>query len=194
MKIFLVSILLVLSMLPAFSQSTPVCAADSKKYVNELGLTFPTNTDDIKNYINANNVVVNPLTTGFSSGFQLGKHRIINDRATLGAIIGSNVFFSSAGVKNQIYQLNVHLAGRLYFGETWRNGVFAELGAGPEVAASSIQDGDFQFQVNFGSRFGLGYNYQFNKDVTLGLSFIASPSILSDNYLNNAKVVVNMLW
>lgn len=194
MKSFLISILCVLSMVPAFSQNTPICSNETKKYVNELGLVFPINKDDVKNYINGNNVVVNPLTSGFSSGFQVGKHRIINDQATLGVVLGANTFFSSGASENQIYQINAHLTGRLYFGDTWRNGVFAEIGAGPEFAAASVQGGDFQFQANFGSRFGLGYNYQFNKDVTLGLSFIASPSILSDNYFNNSKLVVNMLW
>lgn len=196
MKTFLISILCLLSMAPAFSQNTPICSHETKKYVNELGLVFPLNKDDVKNYINGNNIVVNPLTSGFNSGFQLGKHRIINDQATLGVILGANTFFSSGISETQIYQLNAHLTGRLYFGETWRNGVFAEIGAGPEFAAASasVQGTNFQFQANFGSRFGLGYNYQFNKDVTLGISFIASPSLLSDNYFNNSKLVVNMLW
>lgn len=194
MKLFLSLALFILSAISGMAQSTPVCSGETKKYINELGLVFPINKDDVKNYINGNNVVVNPLTSGFSSGFQLGKHRIINDKATLGVILGANTFFSSGISNNQIYQMNAHLTGRLYFGETWRNGVFAEIGAGPEFAASSIQGGDFQFQANFGSRFGLGYNYQFNKDVTLGLSFVTSPSVLSDNYFNNSKIVVNMLW
>jgi len=194
MKTLLISLLLILSIVPSFSQSTPICVGTEKKYVNELALTFPTNGRDIKDYINTNNVVVNPLTSGFSSGFQIGKHRIINDQATLGLILGSNVFFTSATTKTQIYQTNLNLVGRLYFGESWRNGVFTEIGAGPEFAASSVQDSDFQLQVNFGTRIGIGYNYQFNKDVTLGLSFIASPSVISDNYLNNSRVVVNMLW
>lgn len=194
MKTFLISILCLLSMVPAFSQETPVCATPAKKYVNELGLVFPTKTDDIKGYINANNIAVNPLTSGFSSGFQVGKHRIINDQATLGVILAANGFFSAGSAENQIYQFGAYLTGRLYFGETWRNGVFAEIGAGPEVAAASVQGGDFQFQANFGTKLGVGYNYQFNKDVTLGLSFITAPSMLSDNYFNGSKIVVNMLW
>lgn len=194
MKTLLISLLCVLSMVPAFSQETPVCASPAKKYVNELGLVFPIKTDNIKDYINANNIAVNPLTSGFSSGFQVGKHRIVNDQATLGVILGANAFFSSGAVHNQIYQFGAYLTGRLYFGDAWRNGVFAEIGAGPEVAASSIQDGDFQFQANFGSRLGIGYNYQFSKDVTLGLSFISAPSMLSDNYFDGSRVVINMLW
>jgi hypothetical protein len=194
MKTFLISILCVLSMVPAFSQETPVCATPSKKYINELALIFPMKTDDVKNYINGNNIAVNPLTSGFSSGFQVGKHRIINDQATLGVVLGANGFFSAGSADNQIYQFGAYLTGRLYFGDTWKNGVFAEIGAGPEFAAASIQGGDFQFQANFASRLGVGYNYQFSKDVTLGVSFITAPSLMSDNYFNGSKVVVNMLW
>jgi hypothetical protein len=134
------------------------------------------------------------LTSGFGAGFQLGKHRILNEKATLGVILGGNMFIASAETTTQVYQLGAYLTGRLYFGETWRNGVFAEVGAGPEFAGAKIQDSDFRIQSNFASRFGLGYNYQFSKDVTLGISAIISPALTADNYFDGAKIVANMLW
>jgi len=194
MKSLIVSALLILSSISAFSQSTPVCCENTKKYVSELGLVFPAKTESVKNYVNANNVSINPLTSGFGSGFQIGKHRIVNDKATLGVLLGANTFFASSNVKTQIYQIGAYLTGRLYFGETWRNGVFTEIGAGPEFAAASVNDSDFNLQANFASKIGLGYNYQFNKDVTLGVSIITVPSLMSDNYFDGSKVVVNMLW
>lgn len=193
MKSFIFSIICVLSMIPAFSQDTPVCCTN-KKYISELGLVSPLKTQPIKDYISANNVNVTPLTSGFSSGLQVGKHRIINDQVTLGLVIGANMFVSTVNTTNQVYQLGTYLTGRLYFGESWKNGVFTEISAGPEASAASLTDSDFKFQANFASRFGLGYNYQFNKDVTLGASIVLSPSIMSDNYTDGAKVVINMLW
>jgi hypothetical protein len=194
MKSIILSALILLFSTSAFSQSNPVCCNTQKKYVSELGFVFPGKTQVIKDYVNANSVSINPLTSGFGSGFQLGKHRIINDQATLGVVLGANAFFISSNAKTQIYQIGTYLTGRLYFGETWRNGVFTELGAGPEFAASSINDSDFNVQANFASRIGIGYNYQFNKDVTLGASLIVSPSLMTDDYLNGSKFVINMLW
>lgn len=194
MKTFLLSIITLFSIVSAFSQSTPISVGESSKYVNELGLVFPTKSGPIRDYINANNIRINPLTSGFSSGFQIGRHRIINEKSTLGVVLGSNAFYSSDTATTQIYQTGLYLTGRLYFGETWRNGVFAEVTAGPEFAATSIQGSDFQIQTNVGTRIGVGYNYQFNRDVTLGVSLVASPSILSDNYLDGSRVVINMLW
>lgn len=204
MKTFLMSLCFALLAIPSFASdgSTPLdpktsaaCPSDmQKKYVSELGLVFPVKTDAMKNYINSNTIVISPLTSGFSAGFQYGRHRLLNDRATLGVLLGGNMFVASAATTTQVYQLGAYLTGRLYFGETWRNGVFAEVGAGPEFAGAVIQSGDFQFQSNFASRFGIGYNYQFSKDVTLGLSAVVSPSLMSDNYFDGARVVVNMLW
>ena len=178
---------------PAIAQETKQCCA-KKKYVTELGLVFPVKTDAVKDYINASNIGINPLTSGFSSGFQVGKHRIINEKATLGLALGGNMFYGRGVATNQVYQLGAYLTGRLYFGDSWRNGVFAEVGAGPEAAATSLNGGDFQYQANIASRFGVGYNYQFNEDVTLGASVVVAPSIMADNYFDGAKVVVNMLW
>jgi hypothetical protein len=194
MKGFIFSVLFVLSMVPAFSQQTPIYVGSTSKYVTELGLVFPGKPDEIKNYVNANGINVSPLTSGLNSGFQFGRHRIINDQATLGLVVAGNAFFTSSSVKNQIYQIGTFLTGRLYFGDNWRNGLFAEVASGPEFAAASIQGGDFQLQVNVASRVGVGYNHQFSKDVTLGISFVASPSLTSSDYLNGSKVVVNMLW
>lgn len=195
MKTFILSLLCAMMITPAIAQETtskPCCT--KKKYVNELGLVFPVKTDAVKDYINASNIGINPLTSGFSSGFQVGKHRIINEKATLGVVLGGNVFYGRGVATNQVYQFGTYLTGRLYFGDTWRNGVFAEVGAGPEMAAASLNGGDFQYQVNIASRFGVGYNYQFNEDVTLGASVVVAPSIMNDNYFDGAKVVVNMLW
>lgn len=194
MKTFLVSILCALSIVPSFSQDATCSIAPHSKYINEIALVAPINRDDVKNYINSSNITANPLTSGFGSGFQFGTHKIVNERATLGIAVASNAFFSSGTTTTQLYQLGTYLTGRLYFGETWRNGIFAEIAAGPEAAASSIQDEDFQFQANIGTRVGIGYNYQFNKDVTLGLSIVASPSLVSDNYLSGSRAVISMMW
>ena len=197
MKTFILSLLCAMMITPAIAQETtskPCCANGKKKYVTELGLVFPVKTDAVKDYINASNIGISPLTSGFSSGFQVGKHRIINEKATLGVILGGNMFYGRGVATNQVYQVGTYLTGRLYFGNTWRNGVFAEVGAGPEMAATSLNGGDFQYQANIASRFGLGYNYQFNEDVTLGASVVVAPSIMNDNYFDGAKVVVNMLW
>ena len=194
MKTFILSLICAMMLTPVIAQESKPCCVKKKKYVTELGLIFPVKTDAVKDYINASNVGVNPLTSGFSSGFQFGKHRIINEKATLGLILGGNMFYGKGVATNQVYQLGTYLTGRLYFGDTWRNGVFAEVGAGPEVAAASLSGGDFQYQANIASRVGVGYNYQFNEDVTLGLSVVTAPSIMSDNYFDGAKVVVNMLW
>jgi hypothetical protein len=193
MKTFILSLLCAMMITPAIAQESKPCCA-KKKYVTELGLVFPVKTDAVKDYINASNIGISPLTSGFSSGFQVGKHRIINERATLGLALGGNMFYGRGIATNQVYQLGAYLTGRLYFGDTWRNGVFAEVGAGPEGAATSLNGGDFQYQANIASRFGVGYNYQFNEDVTLGASVVVAPSIMADNYFDGAKVVVNMLW
>lgn len=193
MRTFFISMLCILFSIPMMAQDTPACPSQ-KNYVSEMGLVFPVKTDAMKAYINANSINVGPLTSGFSAGFQVGKHRILNEKATLGVLLGGNMFVASGVSTTQVYQLGAYLTGRLYFGETWRNGVFAEVGAGPEGAAAKIQGGDFQFQANFASRFGVGYNYQFSKDVTLGISAIVSPSLVSDNYFDGAKIVANMLW
>lgn len=193
MKTFILSLLCAMMITPAIAQESKSCYA-KKKYVTELGLVFPVKTDAVKDYINASNIGINPLTSGFSSGFQVGKHRILNEKATLGLALGGNMFYGRGVATNQVYQLGAHLTGRLYFGDSWRNGVFAEVGAGPEAAATSLNGGDFQYQANIASRFGLGYNYQFNADVTLGASVVVAPSIMNDNYFDGAKVVVNMLW
>ena len=194
MKTFFLSLICALMVTPLLAQDSKPCCPTGKKYVTELGLIFPVKTDAVKDYINASNIGVNPLTSGFGSGFQFGRHRIINEKATLGVLVGSNVFYGKGTTTNQLYQFGAYLTGRLYFGETWRNGVFAEVGAGPEAAMASLNGGDFQYQVNVASRIGLGYNYQFNKDVTLGASVVVAPSIMADNYTDGAKVVVNMLW
>lgn len=193
MKTFILSLLCAMMITPAIAQESKSCYA-KKKYVTELGLVFPVKTDAVKDYINASNIGINPLTSGFSSGFQVGKHRILDEKATLGLALGGNMFYGRGVATNQVYQLGAHLTGRLYFGDSWRNGVFAEVGAGPEAAATSLNGGDFQYQANIASRFGLGYNYQFNADVTLGASVVVAPSIMNDNYFDGAKVVVNMLW
>ena len=194
MKTFILSLLCAMMITPAIAQDSKPCCVGGKKYITELGLVFPVKTDAVKDYINASNIGVSPLTSGFSSGFQFGKHRIINQKATLGVILGGKMVVGKGVELNQVYQLGAYLTGRLYFGDTWRNGVFAELGAGPEGAMASLNGGDFQYQANFASRFGVGYNYQFNEDVTLGASVVVAPSIMNDNYFDGAKVVVNMLW
>jgi hypothetical protein len=195
MKTILLSSIIFLSAIQLFAQlDNSIEPVSHKKYVSELGLSFPLKSQHMKDYINLNNVQVAPLTSGFGAGFQLGGHRILNENATLGVLLNSNMFLASGEHFTQVYQMGAYLTGRLYFGDTWRNGVFTEIGAGPEFAAASIQGGDFQFQGNFASRIGLGYNYQFNKDVTLGASVVVSPSLTSDDYLNETRVVINMLW
>lgn len=206
MKTLIMSLVFAIASLPMFGaveSSTPlapnVSEATSKSsqsnYVSELGLLFPVKTDAIKDYVNANTIVVSPLTSGFGAGFQYGMHRILNDRSTLGLALNGNTFVASAGTTtNQVYQAGLYLTGRLYFGDTWRNGVFAEVGAGPEFAGAVIRGGDFTYQVNVASRLGVGYNHQFSKDVTLGISAIVSPSMTSSDYLSSARIVVNMLW
>lgn len=195
MKKVLLSILFTVLTVSGFAQETNSMEPCShSKYISDLGLAFPINTDNLKSYINSNSIEVGPLTSGFGAGFQFGRHKVLNDKATLGIVTGGNMFIVSTNTTNQVYQLGIYLTGRLYFGETWKNGVFAEVGAGPEFGGAIIQDGPFKFQGNFASRFGLGYNYQFSKDVTLGISAIVSPSLTSSNYFDGSRIVVNMLW
>lgn len=194
MKQFFILAITALLQLPVFAQETSTPISTHKQYVMELGLVFPVNTDAMKDYLNANGIAVSPLTSGFGSGFQIGAHKLLNEKATLGVLMGGNMFITSSDGVSQFYQTGAILTGRLYFGETWRNGVFAEVGAGPEFGATKIKDNDFTFQLNFASRFGVGYNYQFNKNVTLGISAIVAPSVTAANYLDGAKIVANMLW
>lgn len=191
MKSFLVLMTALTISMNTYAQDMPCC---EPKYLNEIGLVFPVNPDVIKNYVNANSIDISPLTSGFGTGFQIGRHRVLNEKATLGIVMGGNAFITSGTTTSQIYQANLFLTGRLYFGSTWRNGVFAEVGTGPEFAASSVQGSDFGLQANIASRIGVGYNYQFNKNVTLGISVIASPSLTAGNYTDGARVVANMLW
>lgn len=181
--------------MPKIITPTAITVSEPKTYVTDLGLTFPIKPSAIKDYINANGITTLPLTSGYSSGFQIGKHQIISDQATIGIVAGANFFVGSTPIAtNQIYQLGIYATGRLYFGESWRGGLFAELGAGPEGSAASFNGTPFVFQGNIGARVGAGYNYKFNKDVTIGLSLQATPSISAGAFTDGARVLINMLW
>lgn len=183
--------------LPSRTSFVPsqVTVAAPKTFITELGLTFPLKPSSIKDYINTNGITTLPLTSGYSSGFQVGRHSIVSNQATIGVVLGANGFIGSTPTAtNQIYQIGIYATGRLYFGESWRGGAFAELGAGPEASAASFNGSNFEYQGNIGARVGAGYNYKFTNDVTLGVSLLATPAVSSAGFLDGAKVVVNMLW
>lgn len=176
----------------------------STNYINELGLTFTVQNGPLKTYVTGLGVAPSPLTSGFGSGFQVGRHYFVSQQATIGMILGANAYYSntpanffgtsSPEVTAQLYQVASYFTGRVYFGESWQRGIFAELGAGPEVSAVSFNSSGFLYQANLGTRLGVGYNYKFSNDVTLGLSVLASPSVTNNNYLDGSKLLINLLW
>lgn len=201
MNRFLFSILLGMSLIgvsvTSFAESSPIyaeCTPHESCWVNEVGLLVPTNSSGIRDYFAANSITPTPLTGGLSSGLQFGRHYRIGNAATIGATLSGNVLYSSGATTTQVYQTAAYFVARGYLSQTWRSGIFAEIGIGPEVSAVSVANSDFMIQANASTRLGVGYNYQFNDDVSVGVSVGVTPSITSDNYLDGARVLVNMLW
>lgn len=166
----------------------------SVSWVNEIGMSFPAKTTTYRDFLTANGIVNTPITSGVGYGVQFGKHQIVREGATLGVVVAANAFYTNSPVTNQIYQVGAYFTGRAYFGQSWHQGLFAEIGAGPEIGGTSINGGNFNYQANLSARFGIGYNYQLNNDVSVGLSVITSPSVLSSSVLDGSRVLVNMLW
>jgi len=165
------------------------------KAITELGITFPIKSSVIKNYVSTNGVSALPLTSGYSSGVEIGRHGVISNQATVGVLANANMFLASDSTwMNQIYQLDVFLTGRLYFDESWRGGVYAELGAGPEFSAAKFKGAPLVYQINIGARFGVGYNYKFTDDVTIGIALVAAPSLTMSDFMDGVKVRASMLW
>lgn len=161
----------------------------------EIGVTFPITTSAVKQYIEANGVTANPLTSGYSNGVELGIHGLISHQATVGLLATGNLFVANDMTgTNQIYQLGAYMIGRLYFSDTWRGGLFAELGSGLEFSLSAFHQADARYQANFGARIGAGYNYKFNSDVTIGASVRAAPSLSAKTITDGMQLVVSMLW
>lgn len=174
----------------------PKCStACSTSWVDDVGMSFPVKPTIFKDYLTASGVASTPITNGVGYGAQFGRHYIVREGgATLGVIVSGNAFYSSGPVQAQVYQLGAYFTGRAYFNQSWREGLFAEVGAGPEVGGTSFNGASFQYQANLNARFGLGYNYRFNNDVSLGVSVLASPSITGNGILDGSRVLVNMLW
>ena len=166
-----------------------------KTAITELGLTFPIKSTALKDYIGANGVTSLPLTSGYSNGVEIGRHSVISNQATIGLLANANMFMASDSTWiDQIYQLNLFLVGRLYFGDSWRGGFFAELGSGPEISLAKFRGAPLIYQIDIGSRIGVGYNYKFAEDVTIGASVLISPSITMGNTSDGIKIAISMLW
>lgn len=181
-------ILLVLALL-----TMPVVAKSN--FITELGITVPVSTSSIRDYIASRGVKALPFTGGYGNGVVVGRHAPIGKHATVGLLFGANAFIvSDSSGTNQIYQANLYATGRIYFSESWRGGLFVELGSGPELSVVKLATESLVYQINITARFGLGYNYKFSDDVTIGASFLIAPSLTSGSYLDGAKVSVGMLW
>jgi hypothetical protein len=178
-----------------FDPSTPIQPAEvSRPTLLEIGLVFPIFSDDARNFINGAGIAPNPLSTGFGTGVQFGYHKQMSDRATLGVVANTTMYLDNGATTTQLYQLGAFATGRLYFMEKWTNSVFAEVGAGPEVAAYSINGGTFTTQASLASRFGAGYNYSFDNNVCLTVSAVVSPNFASNDPTRNAKIIIGMVW
>lgn len=163
--------------------------------LTELGLTFPIKTSTLSDYVKANGVTSNPLTSGYSNGVEIGRHLLISPQATVGVLANLNMFLASDSTFiNQIYQLDVFCVGRLYFGQSWHGGLFLEVASGPEISAAKFHGAALLYQINIGSRIGAGYNYKFSNDVTVGAAIYVSPSLTMGDIMNGTKVAVSMLW
>jgi len=160
----------------------------------EIGLVFPIFSDDARNFINNAGVTPNPLSTGFGTGIQLGYHKLMSERATLGVVANATMYVDNGTSTTHLYQFGAFATGRLYFMNKWTNSVFAEVGAGPEVAAYSIAGGTFTTQASLASRFGVGYNYSFDNNVCLTVSAVVSPNFASNDPTRNAKIIIGMVW
>lgn len=177
--------------------STSLVAQQEAEYVwvNEVGLVFPIKNNAFKDYLVANGITSLPITTGLGTGVQLGRHCAIAQPTTLGLVLNGNMFISNApGTKCQVYQVATFLTGRIYFGNSWHKGLFAELAGGLEASAASFFGNSFSFQANIASRVGAGYNIAFNSTATVGVALTLSPTALSSDYLSSARLVINMLW
>lgn len=190
-KLIAVFVMLMLAS-AAFAQTEIV---GSKESVYELGVVFPLRSNAVKDFIAAHNVGVLPMTSGVGSGCQAGKHWVVSSEATVGVVCGFNMFIGSGnGGTNHIYELESLVVGRLYFGESWRGGLYAELGSGPQVTIAKFPGESLLYQVNITTQVGVGYNYRFSGDVTIGAGIKTTPSLSITNMLDGTKVVVSMLW
>lgn len=178
--------------------ATPIAPAvteQARPGLYEIGLIFPIYSDDARNFVNNSNIAPNPLSTGFGTGIQLGYHKVMSDRATLGVVGNTTAYFDqSVAGTTQVYQFAGFAVGRLAFMSKWDNSVFAEIGAGPEIAAYSIAGSDFTTQVSLASRFGVGYNYSFDNNVCMTISAVVSPNFASNDPTRNAKIIIGMVW
>jgi hypothetical protein len=175
-----------------FVAQQPACCSTS--WISEIGMSFPVKTTTYRDFLTSSGVITTPITSGMGYGVQFGRHYVARDGATLGVVVAANAFYSNTPATNQVYQVAAYFTGRAYFSQSWHEGIFAEIGAGPEVGGTSINSGDFRYQANLSARFGLGYNYRFNDDVSIGLSVVASPSVMSSSIVDGSRVLVNMLW
>ena len=197
----LVSLFACASLFAQDTESTPLSAATTKHETTslyEIGLVFPIFSDDARNFVNGSGIAPNPLSTGFGTGIQLGYHKVMGNRATLGVVANTTAYVDHGGgnraTTTQVYQFAGFAVGRVFFMQNWSNSLFAEVGAGPELAAYSIAGGNFNTQVSIASRFGLGYNYSIDNNVCLTLSAVVSPNFASNDPTRNAKVIIGMVW
>lgn len=175
------------------SPLSPKCEGCSS-WISEVGFVFPTRPVVFRDFYAANNVNPVPLTSGLGYGAQFGRHLLIGNSSTIGVVTNANAFYSSLGNTTQIYQVAAYFLARAYMNESWRSGIFAELGAGPEVSATSFNGSTFAYQGNISTRIGVGYNHKFNEQFSVGATFVVVPSVTSNNVLDGSRVVVNMLW
>lgn len=169
--------------------------AQDRLWINEIGLSFPVSNNGLKDYLNTCGISSLPLTSGLGTGVLLGRHAAITQQTTLGGVIHANVFaMSSQAATAQVYQLSALIMGRMYFSDTWCEGIFAELGGGAEASAASCYGAPFDAQVNLSSRAGLGYNFHFGSTATFGITAQITPTALSGGYFGNTKLIINMLW
>lgn len=188
-------ILILILCVSMYAQEASPVAPAAPKWITELGLTFPVRSNAMRDYIAAHGITTLPLTSGVSNGASIGRHVVLSNQATLGAILGANMFVGTDSVAvSQLYQLSAFLTGRLYFGESWRGGFYVEIGSGPELSLAKFSGTPLVFQVNIGARGGVGYNYKFSDDVTVGASVVASPALTAASVMDGMRVCVVMLW
>lgn len=163
-------------------------------WISEVGFVFPTKPVAIRDFYAANKIIPNPLTSGLGYGTQIGRHILLENGSTIGVVANANMFYSSTQNTSQIYQFSTYFLARAYMDDYWRRALFFEIGVGPEVSATSFNDSDFIYQANISTRIGVGYNYKFNQQFSVGATFVVVPSVVSSSPFDGSRIIVSMLW
>lgn len=169
----------------------------AKTSLVELGVTLPLRPSVITDYIKAHGISTIPFTSGYGTGALIGRHAIISRQTTIGVIAHANFFSGSDSASNtsQIAELSALLTARIILiGDSWRGGLYMQLGAGVEMSVAKFAQSSAVYQVNIASRAGVGYNIKLGDDVTVGVAILAVPSLSDKNIIDGSVVAFNMLW